>query len=73
MWHMLPFKKPTIEDRAWIQDIYECSGYRGAEYTFANLYLWSYYYGEVCQYKGFLCQRLNFKNITTQWNLPVLY
>lgn len=60
---MLPFKKPTIEDRPWIQEIYECSGYRGAEYTFANLYLWSYFYGEVCEYKGFLCQRLNFKGI----------
>ena len=60
---MLPFKKPTIEDRPWIQEIYECSGYRGAEYTFANLYLWSYFYGEVCQHKGFLCQRLNFKDI----------
>ncbi len=60
---MLPFKKPTIADRSWIQDIYECSGFRGAEYTFANLYLWSYFYGEVCQHKGFLCQRLNFKKI----------
>ena len=60
---MLPFKKPTIEDRPWIQEIYECSGYRGAEYTFANLYLWSYFYGEVCKHEGFLCQRLNFKDI----------
>ncbi len=60
---MLPFQKPTIADRPWIQRIYECSGYRGAEYTFANLYLWSYFYGEVCQYKGFLCQRLNFQDI----------
>lgn len=60
---MLSFQKPTIKDRPWIQEIYECSGYRGAEYTFANLYLWSYYYGEVCEYKGFLCQRLNFKGM----------
>lgn len=60
---MLPFQKPTIADRPWIQNIYECSGYRGAEYTFANLYLWSYFYGEVCEYKGFLCQRLNYKDI----------
>ena len=60
---MLPFKKPTLEDREWIQRIYECSGFRGAEYTFANLYLWSYFYGEVCEYKGMLCQRLNFKDI----------
>ena len=35
---MLNFKKPTIADREWIQRLYECSGYRGAEYTFANLY-----------------------------------
>ena len=60
---MLPFKKPTIADREWIQRIYECSGFRGAEYTFANLYLWSYFYGEVCEHNGFLCQRLNFRDI----------
>ena len=60
---MLPFKKPTIADRPWIQEIYECSGFRGAEYTFANLYLWSYFYGEVCEHNGFLCQRLNYKDI----------
>lgn len=60
---MLPFKKPTLEDREWIQEIYRCSGYRGAEYTFANLYLWSYFYGEVCRYNGMLCQRLNFEDV----------
>lgn len=60
---MLDFKLPTIEDRPWIQEIYECSGYRGAEYTFANLYLWSYFYGKVTKFKGFLCQRLNFRDI----------
>ncbi len=60
---MLDFKLPTLEDRAWIQDIYECSGYRGAEYTFANLYLWSYFYGKVTKFKGFLCQRLNFRDV----------
>ena len=60
---MLNFKKPEIADRQWVQKLYECSGFRGAEYTFANLYLWSYFYGEVCEYKGMLCQRLNFKDI----------
>ena len=60
---MLNFKKPTLEDRPWIQDIYRCSGFRGAEYTFANLYLWSFFYGEVAHYKGFLCQRLTYKGI----------
>lgn len=60
---MLNFQKPTLTDRPWIQRIYEASGYRGAEYTFANLYLWSFYYGEVCEYNGFLCQRLNYKDV----------
>lgn len=60
---MLDFKSPTIEDRAWIQEIYECSGYRGAEYTFANLFLWSYFYGKVTKFQGFLCQRLEYKGI----------
>ena len=63
MMDMLDFKLPTIEDRPWIQEIYECSGYRGAEYTFANLFLWSYFYGKVTKYQGFLCQRLEFKDI----------
>lgn len=60
---MLQFKKPTLEDRAWIKELYRRSGFRGAEYTFTNLYLWSSYYGQVCQYQGFLCQRMNYKNV----------
>lgn len=60
---MLHFKTPTLEDRAWIQKLYACSGFRGAEYTFTNLYLWSSYYGQVAEYKGFLCQRLNYRQI----------
>lgn len=60
---MLQFEKPELADRPWIQKIYERSGFRGAEYTFANLYLWSSYYGKVCEYQGFLCQRLNYRNI----------
>lgn len=60
---MLHFITPTLEDRPWIQKLYACSGFRGAEYTFANLYLWSSYYGQVAEYKGFLCQRLNYKQV----------
>ena len=56
---MLNFKKPELSDREWVQRIYEASGFRGAEYTFANLYLWSSFYGEIADYHGFLCQRLN--------------
>lgn len=60
---MLNFKKPELSDREWLQRLYACSGYRGAEYTFANLYLWSYFYGEVAEYEGNLCQRLTFKGM----------
>lgn len=60
---MLEFKKPVLSDRPWIQRIYESSGYRGAEYTFANLYLWSSYFGNVAEYKGYLCQRLVFRGV----------
>lgn len=58
---MLNFKKPELSDREWVQRIYEASGFRGAEYTFANLYLWSSYYGEIADYHGFLCQRLQYE------------
>ena len=60
---MLDFKKPTLDDRAWIQQLYECSGYRGAEYTFANLFLWSFFYGEVAKYENHLCQKLTYKGM----------
>lgn len=60
---MLIFKKPELSDRAWIQELYQCSGFRGAEYTFANLYLWSFYYGEVAGFRGFLCQRLTYQGV----------
>lgn len=60
---MLDFQKPELSDRPWIQELYEASGYRGAEYSFANLYLWSSFYGEVARYGDFLCQRLHYKGI----------
>ena len=60
---MLNFKKPEIADREWVQKLYECSGFRGAEYTFANLYLWSYFYGEIAKYQDHLCQRLTFQGM----------
>ena len=60
---MLQFKKPELSDREWVRRIYAASGFRGAEYTFANLYLWSSYYGEIAQYRGFLCQRLTYKGV----------
>jgi len=60
---MLVFKKPELQDREWIQKIYAASGYRGAEYTFANLFLWSSFYGKVAHYRGFLCQRLNYHGV----------
>ncbi len=60
---MLTFQKPELSDRNWIGELYEASGYRGAEYSFANLYLWSWFYGEVCSYRGWLCQRLHYKGI----------
>ncbi len=60
---MLVFRKPVLSDRPWIQKIYEASGYRGAEYTFANLYLWSSFYGDVLEYRGYLCQRLLFRGV----------
>ena len=56
-------RKPTLADRPWIQKLYEASGYRGAEYTFANLYLWSFYYGEVAEVEGYLCQRLTYRGV----------
>ena len=56
-------RKPTLADRPWIQKLYEASGYRGAEYTFANLYLWSSYYGEVAEVEGYLCQRLVYRGV----------
>lgn len=59
----MEFKKPVLSDRPWISRIYEASGFRGAEYTFANLYLWSFYYGEVAEYQGYLCQRLLFHGV----------
>ncbi len=60
---MPDFHKPTLEDRSWIQQLYRCSGFRGAEYTFANLFLWSSFYGEVALYENCLCQRLTFGGV----------
>ena len=58
---MLTFKKAELSDRHWVQKIYEASGFRGCEYTFANLYLWSSEFGAIANYETFLTQRLQYQ------------
>ena len=58
---MIHFQKPSLDDQSWVQRIYEASGFRGSEYTFANLYLWSSHFGEIAKHDNFLCERLHYQ------------
>ena len=55
---MIDFKEITIEDKAWIDQLLRYSDYRGAEYCFTNLFIWSgIYQSKIARYKDFLLLR----------------
>ena len=37
---MIPFRRPTLEDRAVLHPLFFRSPYQGCEYSFTNIYLW---------------------------------
>lgn len=37
---MFDLKKPTIDDKLWVDELLEKSGFRGADYAFGNIYAW---------------------------------
>ena len=37
---MIPFRRPTLEDRAMLHPLFFRSPYQGCEYSFVNIYLW---------------------------------
>lgn len=52
---MLEFKKITISDKIWIDELLAASDFRGAEYNFTNLFIWEPVYGsKISRYKDFL-------------------
>ncbi len=60
---MLDFKKPVIEDKAWVD---ACLGHVNSlncEYTFGNIFVWATSYRTgICEYNGFLMCRWGREN-----------
>lgn len=53
---MIEFKKITLEDREWMEKYFKESDFRGCDYSFANLYMWSKPSQiEVANVEGMLC------------------
>lgn len=50
---MIEFKKPTLEDKAWVSRAMAESGSMACEYCFGNLYMWSgVYHNTIAQYEN---------------------
>lgn len=55
---MLEFKKPTIDDKKWVDECLKHSNSMNCEYTFGNVFVWSTAYStEICHYKDFFICR----------------
>lgn len=55
---MIEFKEIEISDKVWIDGLLKYSDYRGAEYCFTNLFIWSgIYKSKIARYKDFLLLR----------------
>ena len=39
---MIPFRRPTLEDRQALSELFLSSEYRGCEYSFVNIYIWGH-------------------------------
>jgi hypothetical protein len=65
---MIAFKRPQLEDRAWIDPIFRTSGLRSCEYTFTNLFTWAEAYDEtVAIVDGFLIIRVGAEGGCYNW------
>ncbi len=52
---MLNFRKITLEDKDWVEAYFAKSDFRGAEYNFSHLYIWSRVYPmEIAEYAGYI-------------------
>lgn len=55
---MLEFRKPKLDDKAWIEKIMKSSNQMGCEFCFGNLYMWSAVYGnEIAHYNDLFFAR----------------
>ena len=56
---MIEFKKPALEDRAWVEPLLAQGDERGCEYNFSTLYLWCHaFHVEIARVDGFFTERL---------------
>ena len=56
---MIDFRTPQPSDKAWVDALLAQADYRGCDYNFTNLFVWSRAYGqEIAQVDGFLVTHL---------------
>lgn len=68
---MLTFSKPTIEDKAWVDECFRYVNSFNCEYTFGNLFVWSTAYRtEIAGFEGFMICRWG-KAPDYKYSLPI--
>ncbi len=59
----IEFRHPTLEDRAWISELYRRSNCRASECSFVNLYLWGKGYGQVARLGDYVVQYIHYNGV----------
>ncbi|MCH5320963.1 MAG: DUF2156 domain-containing protein [Eubacterium sp.] len=68
---MLDFKKPTIDDKQWVDECLKHLNSFSCEYTFGNVFVWHTTYTTViCRYKDFFICRCG-KNNNYIYSVPI--
>lgn len=68
---MLDFKKPSIEDKLWVDECFKNVKSFNCEYTFGSIYIWSTAYSTaIAKYKDFMICRWG-KNNNFNYSLPI--
>ena len=52
---MIEFRKPLLSDKPLVDKYLQRSDFRGCEYTFGNIFLWSGHYGTMIGFDGGFC------------------
>ena len=56
---MTEFKRPTLADQQWVDELLACGHERGCEYNFSTLYLWCHaFHVEIARLGDFFTERL---------------
>lgn len=67
---MIEFRSPTLEDKPRVDEFLQKSNFRGCEYTFGNIFGWSFFYNTEIGFKDGFCYEKTGRGEDTMFVYP---